>query len=106
MAGTAYTRMYLGGSHTYSTHKSLLLLRTPSVQMPSVLSYGVLRCTASLFTNLPVQETVYIILNSVAQNPLLRPLPISYLRHLLKICTTNLWAVLSDVFLPTSSWTH
>jgi hypothetical protein len=51
----------------------------------SMVSFDV----SSLFTNVPVHETVDIITNAVSENPDLCPLPPELLRELLLLCVSN-----------------
>lgn len=60
----------------------------------SMVSFDV----CSLFTNVPVNETIEIIVNTVSDNPDLCPLPPDLLRDLLLLCVTNVQFLFNGQF--------
>ena len=53
---------------------------------------------SSLFTNVPIKETIDIIVQEVKQDPALCPIPLDLLKEMLLLCTSNVQFLFNDVF--------
>ena len=73
-------------------------LRTLNLSESVMASFDV----CSLFTNVPVTETIDIILDELKRNPQVCSIPLDILRELLLICTSNVQFLFNDTFIVKS----